>query len=406
MKSSIQKWLFLIAGLLVSLSASAYSFMVDGINYSVTSFSERTVEVTSSESCLGVVEIPSKVLYESIAYKVTSIGDWAFRGCTGCTGLTSVIIPTSVTTIENFAFSGCTGLTSMTIPNSVTSIGTDVFNGCVGLASIMVDSGNLKYDSRENCNAIIETATNTLKFGCKATTIPNSVTSIGDNAFSGCTGLTSIDIPNSVTSIGGAFYGCTGLTSVTIPNSVTSIGRSAFSGCTGLTSVTIGNSVTSIGASVFNGCTGLTSIIIPNSVTSIGNNAFLGCTGFTSVYCKATTPPAAPISIFDDVVLVNGTLYIPNGSLNSYEAVDPWRNFFNIKETDQFPDGGVDGIEADGINVVAKDGTIEVRGADGERVEVYSLSGQCVYSGMETRISVAKGIYIVHFAGTVHKMIL
>ena len=106
MKSSIQKWLFLIAGLLVSLSASAYSFMVDGINYSVTSFSERTVEVTSSESCLGVVEIPSKVLYESIAYKVTSIGDWAFRGCTGCTGLTSVIIPTSVTTIENYAFRG------------------------------------------------------------------------------------------------------------------------------------------------------------------------------------------------------------------------------------------------------------------------------------------------------------
>ena len=143
------------------------------------------------------------------------------------------------------------------------------------MTSISVDSDNSVYDSRNNCNAIIETATNTLIYGCKSTVIPDSVTRIGRFAFSDCTGLTSITIPDSVTSIGyGAFEDCTGLTSVTIGNSVTSIDNSAFYGCTGLTSVTIGNSVTSIGNEAFHGCTGLTSVIIPDSVTSIGNRSF------------------------------------------------------------------------------------------------------------------------------------
>ena len=134
---------------------------------------------------------------------------------------------------------------------SVTSIGNSAFSGCSGLTSV---------------------------------TIGNSVTTIGDGAFHGCSGLTSIDIPNSVTSIGNsAFYGCSGLTSVTIPNSITSIGYRAFYGCTSLTSVTISNSVASIGVQAFWGCSGLTTIDIPNSVTTIGDYAFYGCSGLTSV---------------------------------------------------------------------------------------------------------------------------
>jgi hypothetical protein len=174
----------------------------------------------------------------------------------------------------------------VTIPNSVTSIGNSAFSGCKGLTSINVASDNSNYCSVDGVLFNKDKTTLIQYPGGKqgAYTIPNSVTSIGDYAFPGCSGLTSIDIPNSVTSIGDyAFPGCSGLTSVTIPNSVTSIGEYAFEDCRSLTSVTIGNSVTSIGEYAFDGCSGLTSVTIPNSVTSIGDYAFSECTGLISV---------------------------------------------------------------------------------------------------------------------------
>ena len=234
-------------------------------NKTITSFNElqfftglTSIGDYAFEGCSGLTSI-------TIPNSVTSIGYQAFYGCSG---LTSVTIGNSVTSIGWCAFSGCSGLTSVTIPNSVTSIGNYAFDGCSGLTSVTIGNSvtSIGYQAFCGCS------------GLTSVTIPNSVTSIENGAFESCSGLTSITIPNSVTSIENyAFRNCSGLTSITIPNSVTSIGWCAFSGCSGLTSVTIPNSVTSIGERAFDGCSGLTSVIIPNSVTTIGRYAFYGC---------------------------------------------------------------------------------------------------------------------------------
>lgn len=210
-----------------------------------------------------------------IPNSVTSIGNYAFCSCTG---ITSVTFPNSVTSIGQSAFSGCSGLTSINIPNSVNSIGKCVFSGCSGLTSITVENNNMFYDSRDNCNCLIETATNNLINGCQNSFIPNSIISIGQSAFYGCIGLTSIEIPNSVISIGQhAFQGCYGLSNVTIGNSVTAIEDYTFNYCKNLSSLIIGNSVASIGERAFSDCYNLSSIKIPSSVTSISNHAFDYC---------------------------------------------------------------------------------------------------------------------------------
>lgn len=204
-------------------------------------------------SCSHLTEI-------SIPTSVKSLGSGAFFRCNS---LTAISIPNSVTSIGDCAFYYCRSLASVNISSSVTSIGRDVFYFCDSLAYIHVDQNNPVYDSRDNCNAIVLSKSNKLIVGCQKTIIPNTVTSIGEGAFSYCVGLTSIDIPSSVTSIGKeAFHWCDNLTSINIPNSVMSIGDNAFYHCSSLTSINIPNSVTSIGGGAFHLCNSLTSINI------------------------------------------------------------------------------------------------------------------------------------------------
>ena len=266
-----------------SLTSVTIPDSVTSIGYYAFRGCSSLTSVTIPDSVMSIVE---QVFYNcssltsvTMGNGVTSIGERAFSGCSS---LTSVTIPDSVTSIGERAFDGCSSLTSVTMGNGVTSIGSCAFRGCSKIKVVNYD-GNIEswlgidfadYGSNP-CDG------STLYFKGELVTnavIPDSITSIGDYAFLGCSSLTSVTIPDSVTSIGsGAFYNCSSLTSVTIPDGVTSIGGWAFSDCSNLTSVTIGNSVTSIGRSAFYNCSSLTSVTIGNSVTSIGDYAFDGC---------------------------------------------------------------------------------------------------------------------------------
>jgi hypothetical protein len=354
----------------ITIPGSVTSIGEYAFNY-CTSLTNATIDNGVTNIGEGAFYICTSLTSVTIPRSVTNIGETAFYLCTS---LTSVTIPNSVASIEGYAFAYCTSLTSVTIPNSFTrfegvfadcpnlknvtfdngvtnigglefsscysltnviipasvaSIGGGAFDDCTSLAAITVATNNPAYSS---ANGVLFDKSQTMLIQYPggliggSYTIPNSVTSIGVQAFAYCTSLASVSIPNSVTSIGeGAFDYCPSLTSVTIPNSVTNIGEVVFEDCTGLTNVTINNSV--ISSDEFIGCSSLTSVTIPNSVTNIGSYAFYYCPSLTSVYFQGNSPtPTNDSTVFyEDSATV---YYLPGttgwGAMFDSRPTAPW----------------------------------------------------------------------------------
>lgn len=445
--------------------------IIDGLCYYFDA-NDHTAIVTKPDDFLPYVEdirIPESIEYEGAVYQVTGIGYKAFI----YNYSRSVTIPSSVTTIGNgafeysgiqtinlseglvsigdYAFGNCTELTSINIPSTVTSIGESAFAGCSRVESFGVAPGNPKYDSRNNCNALIESDTNTLIYGCNSTVVPDGVIAIGYYAFGGCSGLTSLVLPDGLQTIGlSAFNGCSNLTEVYIPKSVTlietnpfsgcanlrsitveegnpvydsrndcnaiietesstlhtgcvntvipediqTIGLCAFQGCVNLTDITIPDGVKTIDSNAFDDCTGLTSVVLPNSVSTLetfcfadcsnlesirlsknisrtSTWCFIWCTNLKDVYCASINVPEIDQDTFDDCPIGEATLHVPEYSLEAYKSTAPW-SYFGHFET----------LPADEVSIQAP-----LRPHDPIVIRQFDLNGQRVTSPR-------KGIYI------------
>ena len=342
----------------------------------------------------------------TIPPSVTSIAARAFQGIDS---LAAIVLPDSLETIGNFAFDGCTALQSFHIPAKVRYVGYMCLSHCTGLSVLTVDPDNVVFDSREDCNAVINTANNWLVAGCAATIIPNDVERIDQKAFVGFDNIRHITLPNSITQIYQfAFQDCTGLTSIHIPASVHYIGDNPFAGCTsldtitvdsantqfdsrsscnaiykksngqivsGCRSTTIPNNTYHIAPYAFKGITGLHRIVLPKDVFSIGEEAFAGCSGVTTIISANETAPQVERNTFEGINF-DVPVHIRPGSVASYR--ERWSHFHNFVE--DFPVGIGETTEGErGYSLVCRDGRLCINAATPLPVKIFDISGRVLY---------------------------
>lgn len=358
----------------------------EGKNYQVTSIEDAAfkdnTQLTGIEIQGSISVIPWRAFYGctrltnvSLPDDVTSLMISAFEDCES---LSSINLPNSITTIDNFAFENCANLTNLDLPSSLTEIGisafrnctglqhlfiparvslinNNAFTGCTGLTDIQVATGNTKFCSPDNCNAIIEKSSRDLILGCVNTIIPGNTRWIGPYSFCSCKGLKNIVIPRSVSRIARysfadcsdlesitlasnsnlteimdhAFDRCTSLKSIDIPNQVTFIDNNAFSNCKSLNHIGIPESITTLTESLCYGCSSLTNVTLPSSIQRIYGNAFGNCSSLRSVTCKGNTPPSmASYTCFNNYDKL--TLYVPRNAVSAYRSTNYWNKFGQI----------------------------------------------------------------------------
>ncbi len=337
MKTNLLIVLFL---LLTQVVSAANGVLINGIYYLLDS-SKKEAEVTKGPNSdvsifddtsltyyTNTVTVPQSVTYNGVTYKVTSIGKGAFAVNRR---LKKVNLPESVVSIQENAFTSCDDLQSIYIPKSVKYIEYGAFYGCIGLNSVVVDKDNKNYDSRNNCNGIIETETNELIFGNQNTKIPNSVTRIGEWAFAGQSLLTTVDIPNSVTSIGSWAFDESGLKSMVMPNSIIALGTNVFMYCQALETLVFSESLEIISGFMLNQCHALKSITIPASVKVVEEYALAYCNNIQSITFLSTTPPTIyPGSFEAHYHNYAITIHVPEGCRDTYEDSTVGQPFTNI----------------------------------------------------------------------------
>lgn len=347
--------------------------VIKGLNYEIVDAAQRTCEVVAGEYA-GEISVPSTSVIGGATYRVVGIGENAFVG----SEVSSVSLPQGLEYISGKAFATCHRLKSISIPRTVNDIAAEAFVWCDSLQTMIVENGNTTYDSRDNCNAIIHTSSNTLVAGCNGTQLPASVTNIWASAFMGSSGLQQITIPNGVKTIReSTFEGCTSLNQITLPSSVTFIGNSAFYecsalsdihlstnlvaiddnaflGCSSLANLAIPNHVSTIGEDAFDECPNIQSLTLPASLTTIGDEAFKGCRKLKEIHSHITNLFSINRDVFGNVSKSQCILYVPKGMVEDYRAHIVWGEFLNIfEESDSTGDvTGDDNVDIADVNAV------------------------------------------------------